>query len=57
MIPPISASLTPVFHTEYQNEYKLPNFVQVPRTAVVDDAEPENETAAVCPFTGAAAAV
>ena len=49
MIPPISASLTPVFHTEYQNEYKLPNFVQVPRTALVEDAEPEIETAARVP--------
>lgn len=58
MIPPISASLTPVFHTEYQNEYKLPNFVQVPLSAVVGEPEPVAETAAaVCPFTGASVPV
>ena len=48
MIPPISASLTPVFHTEYRNEEKLPNFVRVEKPAVEAP-----ETAAVCPFTGA----
>jgi len=50
MIPPISASLTPVFHTEYRNEHKLPNFVQVPM--------PETAAAApACPVTGATAVV
>ena len=34
MIPPISASLTPVFHQEYSNVEKLPNFVQSPRADV-----------------------
>ena len=33
MIPPISASLTPVFHQEYSNVEKLPNFVQSARPA------------------------
>ncbi len=52
MIPPISASLTPVFHQEYSNVDKLPNFVQSPRA----DVAPEDD-AAVCPFTGATASV
>ena len=50
MIPPISASLTPVFHQEYSNVEKLPNFVQSPRA----DAAPE--PVATCPFTGATVA-
>jgi nitric-oxide synthase len=50
MIPPISASLTPVFHQRYSNEEKLPNFVRVERPP----AAPEP---VVCPFTGARAAV
>src|SRR4051812_47588502 len=50
MIPPISASLTPVFHQEYPNAEKLPNFVQ--------SARPEtSESVSVCPFTGAIASV
>lgn len=51
MIPPISASLTSVFHQEYRNEQKLPNFVRVEKPAV------EEAPAAVCPFTGATASV
>jgi nitric oxide synthase oxygenase domain/subunit len=47
MIPPISASLTPVFHQEYSSVERLPNFVASPRS---DVAAP----AASCPFTGAA---
>ena len=36
MIPPISASLTPVFHQTYSNVEKLPNFVRVtPAAAAV----------------------
>ena len=46
MIPPISASLTPVFHQEYSNVEKLPNFVRSERRTSL-------EAAAVCPFTGA----
>jgi nitric-oxide synthase len=53
MIPPISASLTPVFHQEYRNEERLPNFLRVERPAVEAGAEP----AAVCPFTGATVSV
>jgi hypothetical protein len=47
-----------VFHTEYQNEYKLPNFVQAARPTGSGQALSAVTTAAsVCPFTGAAAAV
>jgi nitric-oxide synthase, bacterial len=49
MIPPISASLTPVFHETYRNEERLPNFVRVER--------PVPAAAAPCPVTGARAAV
>jgi nitric-oxide synthase len=41
MIPPISASLTPVFHETYSNDEKLPNFVRAEKPVTV------------CPFTGA----
>jgi len=50
MIPPISASLTPVFHQEYSAVEKLPNFVQSPRADVAP------EPVATCPFTGATVA-
>src|SRR4051794_10248487 len=47
MIPPISASLTPVFHEQYSDVEKLPNFVRSERPLAA-------EAPAVCPFTGAA---